>query len=125
MKLNLDCMRDVLLEMEKASYGQSLNPKSIHSALSKYSTDDIDYSIIKLEEAGFINAIIEKYDLGVVILRLDDITYEGHQFLANIRTQPIWEKAKAICSKAGTASIPYIMQVASRLISAQLTNLIS
>lgn len=125
MKLNLDCMRDVLLEMEKAPYGQSIHPKSIHSALSKYNADDIDYSIIKLEEAGFIDAIIDSHDFGVIILRLDDITYEGHQFLANIRTPSIWERAKSMCYKAGSSSIPFIMQVASQLISEHLGNLIS
>lgn len=118
MKLNPDCMRDVLIEMEKAEYEEPVYPKHIYESLSKYSEDEINYSIIKLNEAGFIKAVIKSnigYDAN--ILRLDDITYQGHQFLADIRSDTVWNNVKEVSKKVGSNSLQAISQIATSIIT--------
>lgn len=119
MKLNPDCMRDVLIEIEKAEYEEPLYLQRFYDALLKYSEDEINYSIVKLEEAGFIKAVIKShvgYDYS--IHRIDDITYRGHQFLADIRSDNIWNNVKEVSKKVGSNSIQAISQIATSVITA-------
>lgn len=118
MKLNPDCMRDVLLCMESAGYQEALELDDIIKALPDYSSDDISYSIIKLHEAGFIDALIRDYNDGVAIVYLNDITFNGHQFLADVRADNVWNDVKAVSKKVGSNSISAISQIASAVISA-------
>lgn len=122
MKLNPDCMRDILLVMEDAGYLEELSPSTVYEALPDYAEDEINYSIIKLKEAGFIDAIIREYNNGLAILRLDDITYTGHQFLADIRSDNVWNDIKEVSKKVGSNSISAISQIATGVISAIIKN---
>lgn len=117
MKLNADCMRAVLLEMEKMPLHEELSFKKLKEALPKESSDDIEYSIIKMQEAGFITARIVNYDDGCVIMSINDITYHGHQFLETIRDNKVWSQTKTICGKIGSFAIDVIAKVASEVIS--------
>jgi hypothetical protein len=122
MKLNPDCMRDILLVMEDAGYLEELSPSTVYEALPDYAEDEINYSIIKLKEAGFIDAIIREYNNGLAILRLDDITYTGHQFLADVRSDNVWNDIKEVSKKVGSNSISAISQIATGVISAIIKN---
>ena len=123
MRLNADCVRGVLLEMEKIPYGQSLRPKALYSALKTFSEDDINYSIIKLKEVGYIDAVISESDDGSIFrFVVNDITWDGHQFLNNIRESSVWEKAKEKCSKIGSLAIPILSDAASAILSSALTS---
>lgn len=117
MKLNPDCLRDILIVMEKAGYLEELSPQSVYDALPNYLEEEINYSIIKLKEAGFIDAIIKEYNTGIAILRLDDITYRGHQFLADIRSDTVWNNVKEVSKKVGSNSLTAISQIATGVIT--------
>lgn len=122
MKLNPDCMRDVLIVMESAGYLEELQPSVVYKALPAYTEEEINYSIIKLKEAGFIDAIIREYNSRVAILRLDDITYIGHQFLADVRSDNVWNDVKEVSKKVGSNSISAISQIATGVITAIIKN---
>lgn len=115
MKLNPDILRDILLKMEDAGYLEELSPASLYSSLN-YSEEDINYSILKLSEAGFIKAVITNYGNTPQISALCDITYQGHQFLTDIRSDNVWGKTKQVLSKIGTTSVSSISQVASGIL---------
>ena len=117
MKLNLDCMRDILLHMEDAEYQESLPIQQVYDTLSDYSEDEINYSVLKLIEANFIEAMTCPYDDGVLIVKLDDITYFGHQFLANIRENKIWSATKSVMGKIGATSVQAATQVATSVVT--------
>lgn len=99
MKLNVDCIRAILLEVEKVPYGESLPFQTLVSALSDYSTDDISYSVLKLKEADYIEAIILHADDTAIIYEITDITYNGHQFLETIRDAKVWKETKKYVTK--------------------------
>lgn len=117
MHLNLDCMRDVLITLEDASFLQELTLGDIIEKTPGYSEDDIKYTILKLDEANFIDARIKQYVDGMAILGVKDITYAGHQFIANIRTDTVWNKVKDVSKSVGATSISAITQIASNVIS--------
>ena len=117
MKLNLDCMRDILLCMENAGYQESLLMQQVYDALSNYQETEINYSVLKLIEANFIEAMTCPYDNEIMIVKLDDITYTGHQFLANIRENKIWSATKSIMGKIGSTSIQTATQIAKGIVS--------
>ena len=117
MKLNPDCIRDILLYMEEATYGEEICPNQLYNALQNYSHDEINYSVLKMHEARFINATIEKYIDGSTEFVLLDITYSGHQFLSNIRESKIWNGVKSIAGKIGATSMEAFTQIASNVIT--------
>ena len=117
MRLNPDCVRDILLEMETAGYQESILVSDLTLRLPKYSSDEINYSIFKMKEANLISANITRDLLCVRPYSLDDITYAGHQFLANFREDYIWKGVKGVAKKVGSTSIDAFTQIASNVIA--------
>lgn len=121
MKLNIDCVRDTLLVLEKLEYHKAIKSADLHAALPAYSSKDVSYVAEKLAEGGLITTVIQR-DLNgcVALLYVEDITYAGHQLLNDIRPKERWDKAKDAVLKIGGASIPIIQQVIGSVILAQL-----
>lgn len=120
MELKKDCVRDVLLYLEKnMKYNEELFANKIE--LKKYSNEDIYYTCEKLYEAGFINAKIQKYIIDdAPLIMITSISYAGHQFLDNIRDENIWKETKDRLSIIKDVSLNIIGQVASAVILAKL-----
>lgn len=120
MKLNKDCVRDLMLYVEdNLSFGSQLDVSQIDNL--DYSTEDISYTALKLYEAGYINALISDYIDGSSYILIQSITWSGHKFLDNIRDGKIWSTTKSIASKFSSVSISMIENIASQVI----TNLIN
>ena len=47
MELNLDCVRDILLTVEKNPFGKRMNLSSLNAELPKYSQEQLWYTCIK------------------------------------------------------------------------------
>ncbi len=121
MKLNYDCIREVLLALERLSTMQDnlmfepLILDDFTTAISKYSDKDILYSLQKLNEVGYIlatdnNDIDKPFDKKKFIIY--DISYSGHEYLANIRDNKIWKQIK---EKAPAFTFEIIKKIASAL----------
>ena len=121
MKLDIDCMRAVMLEVEKQPYRTDLTFHSLKAQLSKYSEDELSYTCIKLKEAGLIEALIIHADNFAQVHLISDITFEGHQFLADIRSDNIWGKTKSILGEIGSTSLSAVIQVAAGVVQAAIT----
>ncbi len=122
MKLNPDCMRDILISMENIPYQQQIVSDDLHKLLTGYSHDEIDYAILKMYEAGFVNAAIQKNVLGDTNITLIDITYHGHQFLADVQSDNIWNHIKTVSNKIGATSVNAFMQISTGVVSALIKN---
>lgn len=129
MTLNVDCVRDVLLTLEEEQYMndelklQILYPDSLleYEKCKKYNKDEITYTILKLKEAGFIDANILSNNNEILNVKIFDITYCGHQYLETIRDNKVWSQTKSIAEKIGCKSLDVLIEIASRVI----TNLIT
>ena len=127
MKLNYDCVRSVLLTVEKSKTIDeelNLNPlavETIFEQLPKYEDSEILYTIEKLKEAGYINAALHFAAGHFIDGAVSSITYSGHEYLDNIREPEVWRKVKTMLKNAGAITLPLISQAAKMLIGSQLT----
>lgn len=127
MKLNYDCARSVLLTVEKSKTIDeelNINPltvETIFEQLPKYEDSEILYTIEKLKEAGYINAVLQFAAGHFIDGAVSSITYSGHEYLDNIREPEVWRKVKAMLKNAGAITLPLISQAAQMLIGSQLT----
>ena len=127
MKLNYDCVRSVLLTVEKSKTIDeelNLNPlavETIFEQLPKYEDSEILYTIEKLKEAGYINAALHFAAGHFIDGTVSSITYSGHEYLDNIREPEVWRKVKTMLKNAGAITLPLISQAAQLLIGSQLT----
>lgn len=127
MKLNLDCIRSTLMEIEKqcSLEVQADNTVVFHSvwigelydALPEYSKEDIFYSIFTLHQCNMIDATILYADDCVVHCCVNLIKYSGHEFLENIRDSKRWTKAKKLLGEVKNYSLEIVNSACSGLSS--------
>ncbi len=133
MKLNSDCIRDVLLYLED-NLGYTDNQISMEhkqftvsdlaKELTSYPEDDIQYTVEKLYEADFIRLVNIKFDARkyIVSAYIDDITWNGHNFLNNIRPKSVWDATKAGASKLGLMSIHALSTISMKIVEKVVTD---
>ena len=120
MKLNQDCIRDLLLYLEEnLKLNDYLSISNI--SLKNYSSEELLYTADKLYEAGYLKCSRKVYDNTDLMIFVSSITYSGHQFLDNIRDDKVFAKTKSILSGFKSISIDIISETASKVI----TNLIN
>ena len=122
MRLNPDCIRDILLALEEhinnCGIVFSVNDKN-ELNLNQYSDDEIEYHIQQCNLSGFF------YDYSRQLggaHRIKDLTPLAHEFLANIREDNNWNKTKECAKKIGSFSINALMGIASNVVSAAIKN---
>lgn len=120
MKLNQDCIRDLLLYLEEnLKLNDYLSISNI--SLKNYSSEELLYTADKLYETGYLKCSRKVYDNTDLMIFVSSITYTGHQFLDNIRDDKVFAKTKSILSGFKSVSIEIISETASKVI----TNLIN
>lgn len=132
MKLNHECIRDVLLYLESASYinididgiinWSEINATQIYEALADYSKEDVYYSLHNLEQAGYITAQSFDADNCVVAYLIKDITFIGHEFLEKIRDDNHWKSIKTCLSAVRNYSLSAISSIAEGVTKAAISN---
>ena len=119
MKLNLDCCRDILLTIESQTERTDINFYDFLQLLPQYSEFEIEYCLEKLYEANYIHLICESFNNSsseLLIICVEDLTFQGHEFLENIRSKNVWDKTKNICGNIGSFSLELIKTVASDIL---------
>ena len=131
MKLNPDCIRAVLIEIEKSwKIGISENDlplmgtiglHELSVALPKYSKEDIFYTIFTLEQAGYLSATVEVNLAGEIVLCcINYMTFAGHEFLDKIRDTQNWTKVKKGMNAVRNYSLDAITALAEGIASAAI-----
>lgn len=112
-KLNIDCIRDIMLAIEEKPYKQTYTISKL-SELLPYEDDELEYCCYKLYEASFLELTV--VDIcnypGYPIKSINELTYNGHEFLETIRPESVWAKTKHAISKAGSYSLDLIAEIA-------------
>lgn len=116
MKLNPDCIRDILFVVEAKSTSDSIVqfPEAWpESSLRTFGIEQIRYHIIQCFMSGLlVEPKSHTRDMsGHVFIR--DVSPAGHEFLANIREDKNWKKTKSIASKAGSFSLKVLESIAA------------
>lgn len=122
MVLNPDCVRDILLAVEKCPFNQTLNVDKLAAQLPNYDEETIWYACLKMGEGGLLNIIT--IDVRGAILpginKITGMTYQGHEFLNAVRAPKVWRAGKDILDKTGTATIGCMKEIASKVASSVL-----
>ncbi len=119
MRLNPDCVRDLLLTVEDTTtISKSMDyyiDQNNFPRLISYSHEEILYHIrqCKMDEL-ITNAHF--YDAGDLVI-IPDLSPKGHEFLANIRSDNAWNKTKTIAEKTGSYSLNALTTIATGVIT--------
>lgn len=126
MKLNQECVRDLLLAIEEQLRLDSIDIENLMDQSDnylrvndqyKYELDELIYTAQKLKEAGFINGSSSiNYDQFTDFI-VESITWDGHKFLDTVRDNKVWSDTKKITSKFSSVSLSLVETVASTVIS--------
>lgn len=135
MKLVPDAARDILLYLEQNLTIDIVENKTKTNSISYlkladeltpsqyYSKEEIVYAIQQLSQHGMIKSKISTGQNGRWInCDIYDITWEGHEFLNNIRPQTVWEATKEKATKLGGMSVKALAFLSSTVIHAIASN---
>lgn len=127
MRINYDCIREVLMRLEdiivldKDLEFNDVDLDELCAELPDYEKQDVAYSLLMLDEAEYIHANIIGADGGIVNILVSGITFEGHKYLDTVRSSPIWEETKkTFKEKAIEMTIETIILVAKSIIQSRL-----
>lgn len=117
MQLNHDCVRAIMLHVEKnLHYGYYINFNDVE--LDGYSHEDILYAADKLLEAEYFNGKKQNYiSTSEPTIHITSLTWNGHQFLDNIRDDGVWKDTKRILAKFSSTSLSFVGNIASQVIT--------
>lgn len=123
MKFDIDCAREILLTLEAKENNCSMSFIELNNSLPSYSgkPTTVMYHCFKLEEAGFITLELKDNRSGY-IERITDITFAGHQFIADIRDNNNWKKIKQKAAAVGSFSVKAVSQIAITVVSELIKN---
>lgn len=132
MRLNKDCIRDIMLYIEghcvyyndpKQGHGMytvTFKEISLTDELAQYSYDDKYYTVGKLFESRLIGGyVIPKNNFNNYRLAyIETISMHGHELLDNIRPKEVWDETKNVLHKVGDFSLGIMSQVAGEVMAA-------
>lgn len=120
MKMNMDCIRDILLEAEDFPL-EPYGVESLSNSIEKYGEECVEYNVLKLIESGLVRGVIEEDLSGIpCVLRISDITFQGHEFLNKVRDQKHWTVIKAGFNAVRNYSLDAISAIANGVASAAI-----
>lgn len=135
MRLNLDCVRSILLcveantslrkycrfidsslEESEIIIGNEPIPPADYQVelLKKYANDELIYHINYCIDADLLSS---DQPQGLYEIAIIDLTPKGHDFLENIRDNKVWASAKNVAGKVGAKSLEAIIQISSNVVS--------
>jgi hypothetical protein len=123
MKLNPDCIRDILFAIEELSKPNSLltsEQLSKTKFLSKYSDEEILYHLQQLDWSGYIMTPNRHKTLDGIFI-VNDLSPLGHEFISDIRKDTNWNKVKSISKEVGSETLSSIKTIAENVISTAIT----
>jgi len=115
MKLDHECVRDLLLAIESVETIYSFDLEPFHKeqvVLQKYSYKTLCHTAILLNDGNFLIAKDKQFYDGMVNVEIFRITPKGYEFLAKIKDLKKWKQILAKASKLGEISLPIIAQIA-------------
>ena len=124
MKLNPDCIRDILLAVEEATgFHKEFEyciGNNVPELLAGYSFEEILYHIRQCDLSGFLYECHYYGNDAYVVI--DDLSPAGHDFLSNTRKNAIWEKVKEVSDEIGSDSLKSLAAIAGQMILQLIKN---
>lgn len=134
MQLKPDCVRDTLLfleenltiDYEKDNFNSITLAQLTEQMMLKhtnYNAEDIWYTVYNLHKIRFIEGRISNAgNHKMMFCDIENITWNGHQFLNTIRPTNIWEATKQGASKLGLMSMNALSTISMEVMKAVVAN---
>ncbi|WP_447065924.1 DUF2513 domain-containing protein [Vibrio alginolyticus] len=107
MKRDMELIRKLLLAVEK-------NPRELQ--VEGYDVEEVGYHTLLLIEAGLLDGItsdtLDNTSIVPTFISVNHLTWDGHEFLDNIRKEEVWNTIK---SEFKDASISTVFSVGKQL----------
>lgn len=127
MRLDPDCVRDILLFIENMNTYvldedndvtlQGAFLEEISKNLPQYPETQLYYTLDKLDEGGFINMTSQWGGNALASCHVSSMTYAGHEFLESIRDSGRWNVVKGGLSAVKNYSLTAITAIAEGITS--------
>lgn len=122
MRLNPDCIRDILLTVEENVGFMDMieiNEDNYQrfAQIESYTYDEIGYHIQQCNYSDYFTDVRLMLDGSFMIM---DLTPKAHEFIANTRSESIWSKVKEKAFEVGSFSINTLAQIAVNIISSRI-----
>lgn len=119
MKLDWDCIRAILIALEdKPAPGSALDPANV----GHWGAEDTSWHMLRLREAGCIEAIRFERPGVPVRTMATDLTADGYELLGNLRSKELWLR---VCNEARWKGLELtfgtVRAIAQAVIAAMLT----
>lgn len=131
MVLNSDCVRDVLIAIEKMQHyvtnedgeivKEYLLIEDIYSELPMYSKEDIYYTLFSLDQAGLVNISAQWASDILYFCAINYLTFSGHEFLAKVRDADRWHGIKKALPAIRNYSLDAINAISQGMTSAAIS----
>ena len=122
MKLNPDCIRNVLFAIEDLSTSTSIltSDQLLETRfLSKYTMNEVIYHLNQLYLSNYI-IVPDKHKWIDGTFLVKDLSPTGHEFISDIRKDTNWNKVKTISKEVGTETLTSIKSIAESIISSTI-----
>lgn len=113
MKLNPDCIRDILLTIETSTTftkGFSYNSETIYPLLEKYTPEEVLYHIEQIEMSELIFDVMWFCGNSCYV---EGFTPSGHEFLSVIKDENNFKKILVNMAKL---SLPHLIDLAKEIL---------
>ncbi|MGR7976550.1 DUF2513 domain-containing protein [Bacillus velezensis] len=123
MKLDQNCVRELLLELEeKLTLTDHIHISEIRvlKTYEQYGEETTFYTILKLIEANFINGKPLFADGSIYSIGISSLTWDGHVFLDNIRDTAVWAATKEKTKQLTSVSMTLLAGIAQDYLKKKL-----
>lgn len=135
MKMNLDCLRAVLLAIEEepclsvSEIGEvsftSISLQKLFNLLPEFDKENISYSVLLLIDGDYIKTAFEYGSSVSQSCQITRMTLAGHKLLENLRDEKRWQTVKSIASAVRNYSLSALSAIAEGVTSAAIQQAIS
>lgn len=136
MKLNPDCIRAVMLEVEKTwqldvddndyIHMGHIDIDELYQSNIDFDKADIFYSVYNLEQAGYLDVSIHWVDGGIAWeCTINYMTLAGHKFLDGIRDEKNWASIKKGLNAIRNYSLDAISAVSKGVANATISTFVN
>lgn len=106
MKLNNDCIRDILLFVEDQELNTIKDARQIYKGVNgEYTEDEILYALKNLIDLGYLEGRMISASDKILNAYIQEISATGHQYLETIRSPKAWAYAKGKAAEVGSFSL--------------------
>ncbi len=116
MRLNPDCIRDILLYVEENTDDEisSVSVDSLQENLTQYDKNTLFYHIRRMDSANLFDDVAYWDNEPQLI---SNLSWTGHEFIENVRNSNNWETTKSIAKKVGSTSFNVLSTIATNVVS--------